>query len=455
MNTFEDLKLTRQFLNAVEDAGYTTTTPIQEKAIPLILGGAEVIGIAQTGTGKTAAYVLPILQMVKFKQGDHPRALIIVPTKELAIQVHEQVVKLAKYTDIRSVVLYGGVGKTPQLNALLMGSDVIISTPKRLFELYEEGALVLKLIKTLVLDEADRMMDMGFLPQLNLLLDILPRRRQNLLFSATFSAKVEKLSENFLEIPIKIEITPEATPVETVTQIRYNVPNIATKLNLIEFILKDPKDSNKVIIFAKTKETTNFIVTKLERKYKNLIGVVHSNKDQNARINAIKKFTSGEYRLLVCTDIASRGLDIPLVTHVINFDVPIVYEDYVHRIGRTGRALNEGTALTFVNISEAYHFEQIEKKIRMPIPPTDLPAGVPVAETPFEEQQNYLMEIDARKQKADPTYKGAFHSKSNPKADHKQSGRKKKLEFRSSASEKASTKPKTSKHGRYNKDKRG
>lgn len=418
---FEDLGLPRQYLNAIEDLGFEQATQIQQKAIPPIRSGQHVIGIAQTGTGKTAAYLLPILQTISYPQGTAPRCIIIVPTKELVLQVVEQINQLATYTEIRFTGLYGGVGRKKQAASYQSGIDIIVSTPRRLLEMYEEEQLQLNKVEILVLDEADRMLDMGFLPQINLLLDILPRKKQNLLFSATFSPKVEELSWNFMDFPLKIEITPEATPVETVQQIRYNTPNFQTKLNIITHLLEDEEAFHRVICFAKTKKTATKLYDYLRKKATGTIRVIHSNKDQNARINAFNDFKQGDVRLLIATDVMARGIDIPQVSHVINVDVPVVYEDYVHRIGRTGRAFNTGCAITFVLDSDVYHINMIEKKIRMAIPTHDIPEGVEIPETPFEEQQAIAREIDNQRKKEDPNFKGAFHEKQHPAARKRKS----------------------------------
>lgn len=412
--TFEDLKITRQFLNAIADMGYTTPSPIQERAIPPLLSGQHLIGIAQTGTGKTAAYLIPILQTLKYAQGVSPRALILVPTKELVLQVLETAKQVAKYTDLRCQGIYGGVGKTEQSKQIRLGCDLLVATPRRLEELYEDGVLVLKTVKTMVLDEADRMMDMGFLPQINHLLDILPTKKQNMLFSATFSPKIEELSENFMDFPMRIEIAQEATPADKVVQLRYEVPNLASKLNVIEHFLKtDSKAFKRVMVFTRTKGIADLVTERLKKTTRGSVKVIHSNKAQNARINAMNEFKNGDLTVLVATDVASRGIDVSEVSHVINFDVPIVYEDYVHRIGRTARAGFDGIAITLVNPAEEYHFEQIEAKIRQKITPSPLPESIEMTVTPYEEDQAMLREIDERKQRLDPNYKGAFHDKQN------------------------------------------
>lgn len=409
--TFEQFKLNRQLFDAVKEAGFTTPTDIQQKAIPVILGGQEVIGIAQTGTGKTAAYLLPVLMKVKYAQGNDPRAVILVPTKELTLQIGEHAAQLAKYTDLRILSLYGGVGIKPQLEAIKKGVDLLITTPGRFMELYLQNELPTKLIKTLVIDEADRMMDMGFLHQIRKIMDVLPRKRQNLLFSATFSEKVEKLSADFLEFPVKIEITPQSTPARQVEQVCYRVPNLKTKINFVEYLLQDRKEFNRVMIFTRTKANADAVAKYISRKELGPVRVVHSNKSQNTRINAVNEFKEGDLRVLVTTDVTARGIDVTKVSHVINFDVPILYEDYVHRIGRTGRAFQEGKAITLVTKAEEYHIEKIEKLIREKITEKKLPGEIEVAPTSFEEKQNMAREIDQQKRREDPDFKGAFHNK--------------------------------------------
>lgn len=409
--SFENFNLNKQLLNAVADAGFTEPTEIQLKCIPIALGGQEVIGIAQTGTGKTAAYLLPILMKIKYAQGTEPRALILAPTKELTLQISNHATQLAKYTDLRILAIYGGVGVKAQIENIARGVDIIIATPGQFMELYLRGELPTKLIKFLVLDEADRMMDMGFMHQLRKIFEVIPNKRQNLLFSATFSERVERLSAEFLEFPIKIEVTPQATTSIQVEQAVYTIPNLKTKINFLESLLQDKDEFNRVMIFTRTKDVANNVYKYLERKNLGPVKVVHSNKGQNTRINAVNEFKEGNLRVLVTTDVTARGIDVIKVSHVINFDVPILYEDYVHRIGRTGRAFQDGKAITFATEAELYHIKKIEKLIRQHIPVKKLPSGIEIAETPFEEAQEMAKEIDWQKRKDDPTFKGAFHER--------------------------------------------
>ena len=439
---FEDFKFNRQILNAIADAGYTEATPVQQKAIPPILNGQDVMGIAQTGTGKTAAYVLPIIMRLKYAQGDHPRALIVSPTRELAMQIEENVKQLAANTDLRVVSLYGGLGPKTQIEQVTKGTDIIVATPGRFMDIYLAGHLVTKLLQVLVLDEADKMMDMGFMPQINRILEVVPRKRQNLLFSATMSDKIHQLAGNFLENPTVIEVTPQATPAQTVNQRLYHVPNIKTKINLLKVLLAEPDDIKKLMIFCKTRATAEDVYKFLLRKFGDKeVKVLHANKGQNTRINSINAFKNDEVKILVATDVASRGIDVSDVSHVINFDVPFVTEDYVHRIGRTGRALQSGEAITFCAPSEEYYIGKIEKLTRQTIPVFPLPEDVFIEETPYEERQDQAKEIDLQKRKEDPEFKGAFHekktlnqrkkfdaarAKANPNAKASKSGKPKK-----------------------------
>jgi len=410
--TFEDFNFNRQILNAIADAGYTEATPIQQKAIPPILNGQDVMGIAQTGTGKTAAYVLPIIMKLKYAQGESPRAIIIAPTRELAMQIEENVKTFAKYTDLRVVSLYGGLGPKTQIELMNKGVDIIVATPGRFMDIYLAGHMVTRSLQVLVLDEADKMMDMGFMPQINRILEVVPVKRQNLLFSATMSDKIHQLSNNFLEFPTIIEVTPQATPAQTVNQHLYQVPNIKTKINLLKKLLDEPDAIKKLIVFCKTRAAAEDVYKFLLRKFgEKEVKVLHANKGQNTRINAINAFKNDEVKILVATDVASRGIDVSDVSHVINFDVPVVIEDYVHRIGRTGRAFQSGEAITFCTPSEEYYLRKIEKLIKQTIPVTDIPADVFIEATPYEERQDQAKEIDMQKRRDDPDFKGAFHEK--------------------------------------------
>lgn len=407
---FEDFNLNRQLLNAVDELGYKIPTPVQQKSIPAILAGHDLIGIAQTGTGKTAAFLLPLLYKIKYAHGQFPRALILAPGKELAIQIFENLQQLSTFCGTRNVCLYGGIGPKTQIEQIESGVDIIVSTPGRFLELYRKGVIFTKEIKTFILDEADKMMDMGFATQIREILEKIPRKRQNLLFSATFPNKVQAFADEFLEFPQRIEVTPQSTAAETVEHFYYKTPNLKTKINLLSQLLSDPV-FNKVIVFTRTKENANNVYKYLERKLSDQVRVIHSNKSQNSRINAFNDFREGKIRILVTTDVSARGLDINMVSHVINFDVPRVYEEYVHRIGRTGRAKQSGIAISFVNEVEDIHIKEIEKIISDKIEERTLPKDVAIPPTDKEELQEIAMEIDKIKRVKNPDFKGAFHEK--------------------------------------------
>ncbi len=411
MLTFEDLKVPKSILKALDELEFVQPTPIQEKVIPIIRSGVDVLGIAQTGTGKTAAYLLPIFTKLIKAEGEDPRAIILVPTRELSIQVGEDIAELTRYSNIRHAAVFGGIGWTKHAELLAPGIDILVATPGRLMDLYRSGALTLKKVKTLVIDEADRMLDMGFMPQIRQILEIIPVKRQNLLFSATFNEKVEEMSHEFLDFPERVEVAPSATPAELIDQCYYRVPNVATKLNLIRYLLQDEEHFSRVIIFVKTKENAEAVYKIVKRKTEGEKRIMHSNKGQNTRINAINAFKEGDVRILITTDLSARGIDVEMVSHVINFDIPPNYEDYVHRIGRTARANNVGEAITLIDPSEVYHLRKIEKIIRMEIPEKELPEDLEVAATSKFESQTQLREIDRQKRLEDPTFKGAFHEK--------------------------------------------
>ncbi len=412
VESFSDFKLNRQLLDAVADMGYSVPTIIQQKAIPAILGGQDVLGISQTGTGKTAAYLLPLLRILNYAKGKDARALIIVPTRELSIQVGKAISDFARYTDLRYAVVFGGQGAKEQIAAIQEGIDLLVASPGRYLDLYLEGHINARKIKYLVLDEAERLMDKSFIGQFHRILETMPQKRQNLMFSATMSDLVKKIAGDLLDFPVEINVKPEIKTAETVSQAYYEVPNLKTKLNLLVELLSDNVLFKKVIVFCKTKVIASNTGKFLQRIFgENNVLVIHGNKTQQTRINTMVRFRTENVRILVTTDLAARGLDVPDVSHVINFDIPVVYEDYIHRIGRTGRAFRTGHSLTFVNMADAWHLLQIQKLIGQKIVQLPLPARVEVCATPFEEQQEMLRETDRQKRRDQPDFKGAFHEK--------------------------------------------
>jgi ATP-dependent RNA helicase RhlE len=409
--TFDKFGIGKSILKALDEIGFHEATPVQELAIPVIKSGQDILGIAQTGTGKTAAYLIPILMKLVKAEGEDPRALILVPTRELAIQVGEDIEELTQYTNIRSAAVFGGIGWTKHAELVKPGIDIVVATPGRLWDLYTVGALRLKKIKTLVIDEADRMLDMGFMPQLNQLFEVIPPKRQNLLFSATFSDKVELISNEFLTFPARVEVAPSATTVDKVEQYFYRLPNFRSKLNLINFLLTDTETYKRVIIFCATKENAELVFKVLDRKTEGEVRVLHSNKAQNTRINAIQSFKEGNVRVLISTDVSARGIDVSMISHVINFDLPTNYEDYVHRIGRTARANHDGVAISFLKPDEEFHLANIEKLIRMEITELPVPEKVELVQSSRSEMQEIAREMDRQKKLEDTGFKGAFHEK--------------------------------------------
>ena len=411
MTTFEGFGIGKSILKALDEIGFTTPTPIQEQAIPVIKSGKDILGIAQTGTGKTAAYVIPLLMKLVKAEGRDPRAIVLVPTRELAIQVGEDIAELSQFTNIRHAAVYGGVGWTKHAALLEPGIDILVATPGRLWDLYRAGAFGMKSVKTLVVDEADRMLDMGFMPQLNKLFEVIPPKRQNLLFSATFSESIEMMSNEFLTFPERIEVAPSATPVEKVKQYFYRVPNFRTKLNFVSYLLLNQEEFKRVIVFCRTKENAEAVFKVLSRRTEGEVRILHSNKAQSSRINAIEAFKSGGIRVLVSTDVSARGIDVTEISHVINFDLPPRYEDYIHRIGRTARANTDGVAISFIGPDEDFHLANIETLIRMKIEERPFPEDIDIVPLSRPEKQSIDREIDRQKRLVNPEFKGAFHEK--------------------------------------------
>jgi ATP-dependent RNA helicase RhlE len=416
---FSKFNFNKQLTDAIEKQGWTNPTPVQEKAIPLAKAGKDILGIAQTGTGKSAAFLIPLIAKLHYPQGENTRALVLAPTKELVTQLSLHFEHLNCFTGLRQTCLIGGLGITKQLDELKRGNDIVFATPGRFLEIYETGDWKLKDIKTLVIDEADRMMDMGFMHQIRKILEKIPSKRQNLLFSATFPEKVELLAEEFLEFPEKIEVTPQSTTASTISQSVYKTYNFQTKLNLLVHILKALEEEDAALVFVKTKKHATEIGKFLNRKLDKEVSFLHANKGTNTRSAAVESLQEGRIKILVTTDVAARGLDVARITLVINFDLPIQYEDYVHRIGRTGRALRTGKAISFVNAPDEMHLERIQKLIRLKIKEEKVPKFLVVTETPFEEQQEILKKLDDQRKKADPEFKGAFHDKKEIKPSKK------------------------------------
>ena len=367
--TFEQLGLSEELMKAVRDAGYTTPTPIQAQAIPLVLKGRDVMGLAQTGTGKTAAFTLPIVDRL-LGGPQRTRALVLTPTRELCVQVEESVKKYAMHAPISVVSVYGGVPLDPQEKKLRAGVDIVVATPGRLIDHLERQNVVFDDLEVLVLDEADRMLDMGFAPQINRIVADVPRYRQTLLFSATMPPEVEALARKYLRKPIVVQVGRRSQAANTVTHAVYPVPR-ERKSALLAQLLRDG-ELDSVLVFTRTKHGADRVVRHLEKDGIEATAM-HADKTQPQRTRALQDFKTGRVRVLVATDIAQRGLDITGISHVINYDVPQQAEDYVHRIGRTGRAAREGDAFTFMSPDEIAMVRQIERVIGQPIPRISVP----------------------------------------------------------------------------------
>ena len=426
--TFDDLNINTPLRNAIEDLGYIYPTPIQTEVFPVLMSGKDIVGVAQTGTGKTLAYILPILRQMKYSEQKHPRVLILVPTRELVKQVVNEIEQAAKYMTLRVAGVYGGTNINVQKHLVLGGLDMLVATPGRLKDLALDGSLKLKNIKQLVIDEVDEMLNLGFRHQLTEVMDLIPEKRQNLMFSATLSEDIDHLISTFFYKPEKIEIAASGTPLEKIIQQAYHVPNFFTKVGLLEHLLSSNEDMTKVLIFVGNKRLADKLYEKLTPVFGKEVGVIHSNKSQNQRFGAIEKFEKGELRLLIATDIIARGLDIQDVSHVVNFDTPTSANNYMHRIGRTGRADKNGTAITFINEAEQILQMEIETLMDQSIPLIELPTEVEIS-TIFtdEEKPNFLGDKNYLQQHSLKGSDGAYHDKSdkNSKVNEGGSYRKK------------------------------
>src|SRR5688572_5554807 len=362
--SFETLGLKPELLRAVADKGYTVPTPIQLEAIPAVLSGRDVLAGAQTGTGKTAGFTLPLLQKLGARGGRNPRALVLTPTRELAAQVEQSVQDYGKYVDLRSLVIFGGVSEKPQIDKLRHGCDILVATPGRLLDLAEQRAVSLADVQTFILDEADRMLDMGFIHDIKRVLKLLPSQRQNLMFSATYSDDIRDLANRFVKDPVSIQVTPRNATADRVEQSAYRVPK-DHKRHLLAHLIKEG-NWHQVLVFTRTKHGANRLTQQLERAGINAMAI-HGNKSQNARVKALQDFKDNRITALVATEVAARGLDIKELPHVVNYELPNVPEDYVHRIGRTARAGSTGAAISLVSPDEVGLLRDIEKLLRQKI----------------------------------------------------------------------------------------
>ena len=419
MKSFDDFKLNKFLNNAIVDLGYEKPTPIQCEAFPVVRSGSDVVGISQTGTGKTVAYLLPILQDLNYSKQHSPRVLILVPTRELVIQVVDAVNKLAEYLSLRVYGAYGGVNIKGQKEDVIGGTDVVVATPGRIFDLAVSFAIPLKDIKKLVIDEVDVMLDLGFRTQLKNLFDLLPDNRQNIMFSATMTKDVDELIDTFFRTPKKIAIAISGEPLKNINQACYQVKNYLTKVNLLREVLSDKEEFAKVVVFISSKKLANRLYEQLEI---NGLGLIHSDKSQNSRIDTIELFDKGEYRVLIATDVIARGLDFDKVSHVINFDVPTYPENYIHRIGRSGRAEEKGNSLLFYTEKETEAKEQIEELMKYEIPEIPFPGNVATTDQLIFEERESTRVVQSRNRESSKKGGDAFQDKSEKNSKTNQGG---------------------------------
>lgn len=409
---FSELNLNRSLLQALEDMGLESPTTIQEKVFSPIMAGRDVVGISQTGTGKTFAYLLPCLRLWKFSKSSTPQILIVVPTRELVAQVVEAADSLSSYMNLRTVGVYGGTNINTQKLALAEGADILVGTPGRLVDLIHHGNFKTKLLKWVVIDEVDEMLNLGFRTQLKNLVGLLPKKRQHMMFSATMTKDVEKVINEYTDYYEKIEAAPSGAPLENIQQSAYSVLNFNTKANLLELLLNKDASMEKVLVFAKTKKMADALYERMLPNFEESIGIIHSSKSQNNRFETVDRFHKGTCKYLIATDIIARGLDVSDVSHVVNFDLPDTAEKYIHRIGRTGRSEREGIAISFVSEDDQIFLMEIEELMDLHLEMIDLPEELVISEEliPLEKPSEHIP-FDNHKMKKPAPSGPAFHEK--------------------------------------------
>lgn len=391
MTSFEPFQLPKSLQKAVDEMGLTQPTPIQQRAFSVILSGRDVMGIAQTGTGKTLAYLLPVLKQWKFMESETPRVVILAPTRELVVQIAEVVTQLTQYMSVRTLGVYGGVNINTQKKAVYEGVDILVGTPGRIMDLALDNVVRFDTLQKLIIDEFDEILNLGFRVQVTSILTMLRNKRQNILFSATMTDEVDEMLDEYFDFPEEVSLAPSGTPLEKIEQLAYQVPNFLTKINLLKHLLHEDDSMERILVFANNKKTVDLIATAVETDFPEQFGVIHSNKSQNYRLNTMAAFQRGELRGIITTDVMARGLDISDITHVINFEFTDIPEQYVHRIGRTGRADKSGIALSFISPRE----EEIQIEAEML-----MEKEITVLEFPEEvEVVNRLLEFEKDKKK--------------------------------------------------------
>ncbi|KAF2081562.1 DEAD/DEAH box helicase [Flavobacterium sharifuzzamanii] len=411
MSTFEKFNLPKSLQKAVDELGFVTPTPIQEKSFSVIMSGRDMMGIAQTGTGKTFAYLLPLLKLYKFTHTNTPKIVILVPTRELVVQVVEEVEKLTTYMSVKTLGIYGGVNINTQKKAVYEGVDILVGTPGRTMDLALDAVVRFDETQKLVIDEFDEMLNLGFRPQLTSLFAMMKTKRQNILFSATMTDEVDDLLNDYFDFPEEVTLAPSGTPLEKITQITYNVPNFNTKVNLLKHLLETDESMSRILVFVNNKKISDMLFNRIDELFDGQFGVIHSNKSQNYRLSTMAEFQEGNLRGLITTDVMARGLDISNITHVINFELPEEPELYMHRIGRTGRADATGTAISFVTPREEEFKIATELLMDQELEVADFPEEVEISEKLIEAEKDRLpRKFLLKKPKLEGD--GAFHEKS-------------------------------------------
>jgi ATP-dependent RNA helicase RhlE len=412
MTTFEQFNLPKSVQKAIDDLGFVTPTPIQEKSFSVIMSGRDMMGIAQTGTGKTFAYLLPLLKLYKFTPTDTPKIVILVPTRELVVQVVEEVEKLTKYMSVRTLGIYGGVNINTQKKSVYQGIDILVGTPGRVMDLALDSVIRFDDTQKLVIDEFDEMLNLGFRVQLTSILAMMTRnKRQNILFSATMTDEVDAILNDFFDFPEEVTLAASGTPLENIKQISYDVPNFNTKVNLLIHLLETDESMERILVFVNNKKISDLLHERIEEQFDGQFGVIHSNKSQNYRLSTMASFQEGELRGIITTDIMARGLDISNISHVINFEAPEMPELYMHRIGRTGRADATGTAISFITPRETDLITEVEILMNHEIDVIEFPEVVEISSKLIEpEKDKQPIKFLLKKPKLDG--EGAFHEKS-------------------------------------------
>ncbi len=411
MSNFLQFNLPKSLQKAIDELGFEKPTPIQEKSFAVIMSGRDMMGIAQTGTGKTFAYLLPLLKLYKFTETHTPKIVVLVPTRELVVQVVEDVEKLTKYMSVRTLGIYGGVNINTQKKAVFEGIDVLIGTPGRVMDLALDGYLQFDETQKLVIDEFDEMLNLGFRPQLTSIFAMMKRKRQNILFSATMTDEVDGVLNDYFDFPEEVTLSVSGTPLEQITQLSYHIPNFNTKINLLKHLLETDNEMSRILVFVNNKKIADMLFDKIDKDFSDQFGAIHSNKSQNYRLNTMARFQDGDLRGLITTDIMARGLDISNITHVINFEMPELPEQYMHRIGRTGRADATGIAISFITPREEDFKLEVEALMEKEIKILDKPEKVAESSVligPEKEKQVVKFLLKKAKLEGD----GAFHEKS-------------------------------------------